>query len=136
MAMLSDSIVNKKGKLTPEEFELLKVHPLKTAHYITEVLMYPREIAIILMQHHERWDGTGYPEGRKKENIDPATRVLSVADAFEAMCSEKSYRGSMIAYDAVKNLLNDKEKRFDPSAERSEERRVGKECRSRWSPYH
>lgn len=115
MAMLSDSIVNKKGKLTPEEFELLKIHPLKTARYVTEVLMYPREIAVILMQHHERWDGTGYPEGRKKENIDPAARVLSVADAFEAMCSEKSYRGSMIAYDAVKNLLNDKEKRFDPS---------------------
>ena len=44
--------------------------------------MYPREIAVILMQHHERWDGTGYPEGRKKENIDPAARVLSVADGF------------------------------------------------------
>ena len=54
MAMLSDSIVNKKGKLTPEEFELLKVHPLKTARYVTEVLMYLREIAVILMQHHER----------------------------------------------------------------------------------
>lgn len=114
MMSVPEKIVNKKGRLTAEEFEILKVHPLKTAQTLMTVFKYSKEIATILMQHHERWDGTGYPESRKGQNIAPSARILSVADAFEAMISKKTYRNSMIAYDAVKNLLADKEKRFDP----------------------
>lgn len=115
MIAVPEQIINKKGHLTVEEFEILKAHPLKTARTVTDVLMYPKEIAVILLQHHERWDGDGYPEGRGGQDIDISARVLSVADAFEAMISEKPYHNSMTAYDALKNLLADKEKRFDPA---------------------
>ncbi len=114
MLTVPEFILNKKGKLTLDEFDQLKMHPVKAARYVTDALLFPRAIANILLQHHERWDGNGYPEGRKENMIDVSARLISVADAFEAMISEKTYRNSMIAYEAVKNLLSDKQKKFDP----------------------
>ncbi|OJF76048.1 MAG: hypothetical protein BKP49_09560 [Treponema sp. CETP13] len=115
MKYVSEKIVKKKGKLTSEEFEQLKMHTFKSAKFASDNLLYSREVASIINQHHERWDGTGYPEGRKGSEIATTARILSVADAFDAMISTKSYRNSMIAYEAVKNLLRDKGKRFDPT---------------------
>jgi HD-GYP domain-containing protein (c-di-GMP phosphodiesterase class II) len=66
------------------------------------------------MQHHERWDGSGYPQRIAGNNIDIGARIVSVADAFEAMVSQKSYRNSMVGYQAMKNLLSDNSRRFDP----------------------
>ena len=115
MFSIPSEIVNKKSKLSKEEFELLKMHTSKAARFITDVLLLPRELGIIVKQHHERFDGMGYPEGRKGEDIDISARIISVADAFDAMISEKSYRDSMIGNEAVKKMLEDNGKRFDPN---------------------
>ena len=77
-------------------------------------MLLPKELGIIVKQHHERFDGGGYPEGRKGTDIDISARIISVADAFDAMTSEKSYRDSMIGNEAVKKLLEDNGKKFDP----------------------
>lgn len=115
MLSIPNEIVNKKDKLTKEEFELLKLHCSKAARFVTDVLLLPRELGIIVKQHHERYDGLGYPDGRKGTDIDIAARIISVADAFDAMTSTKSYRDSMIGNEAVRNLLDDNGKRFDPN---------------------
>jgi HD-GYP domain-containing protein (c-di-GMP phosphodiesterase class II) len=71
-------------------------------------------VGIIALQHHERWDGEGYPRRLSGIEIDMGARIVSVADAFEAMVSEKPYRNSMMGYQAMKNLLSDNSRRFDP----------------------
>lgn len=114
MLSVPSEIVNKKTKLTAEEFELLKMHTSKAARFVSDVLLLPKDIGNIVKQHHERFDGLGYPEGRKGVQIDIAARIISVADAFEAMVNIKSYRDSMIGNEAVKKLLDDNGKRFDP----------------------
>ena len=100
----------------PADLELIKVHPLKIAKFVSDVLGYPREVSVIIMQHHEYWDGSGYPEGLKGENIDPSARILNVCDAFYTMISKKPYGNEMICYDAIKALLGAKEKLFGPNA--------------------
>ncbi|HQG40991.1 MAG TPA: HD domain-containing phosphohydrolase, partial [Spirochaetales bacterium] len=77
-------------------------------------LGYPDEVGVIVLQHHERWDGEGYPRKLKGAEIDILARIVSVADAFEAMISEKPYRNSMIGYQAMKHLMSDNGRRFDP----------------------
>jgi HD-GYP domain-containing protein (c-di-GMP phosphodiesterase class II) len=81
---------------------------------ICKELLYPEEVGVIALQHHERWDGEGYPRRLAGEAIDLGARIVSVADAFEAMVCEKPYRNSMIGYQAMKNLLSDNARRFDP----------------------
>ncbi len=110
-----DNIVKKMGKLTEEEYAQIKTHVHKAVALIIESLSYPKEIAVIILQHHERWDGKGYPDGKAGQQINLASRVLSVADAFEAMVSDKTYRTALVAHDAVKSLLQDKDTRFDPA---------------------
>ncbi|HZK20053.1 MAG TPA: HD domain-containing phosphohydrolase [Treponemataceae bacterium] len=113
MQDVPEQILDKKGALTAEEFEQLKMHTHKSSMYAENVLLYSREISLIIEQHHERWDGKGYPEGKKETEINKYARILSVAEAFDAMISKKTYRNSVSAYEAVKNLLRDKQKRFD-----------------------
>ena len=114
MLSVPQEIINKSSKLSKEEFELLKMHTSKTARFVTDVLLLPKELGMIVKQHHERFDGQGYPEGRKGSEIDISAKIISVADAFDAMISKKSYRDSMIGNEAVKKLLEDNGKRFDP----------------------
>jgi HD-GYP domain-containing protein (c-di-GMP phosphodiesterase class II) len=68
----------------------------------------------VALNHHERWDGEGYPRKTLGKDIDALARIVSVADAFEAMVSSKPYRNSMIGYAAMKALLSDNSRRFDP----------------------
>ncbi|MBQ4555125.1 MAG: HD-GYP domain-containing protein [Spirochaetaceae bacterium] len=114
MLSVPQEIINKSSKLSKEEFELLKMHTSKAARFVTDVLLLPKELGMIVKQHHERFDGQGYPEGRKGNEIDISAKIISVADAFDAMISKKSYRDSMIGNEAVKKLLEDNGKRFDP----------------------
>jgi HD-GYP domain-containing protein (c-di-GMP phosphodiesterase class II) len=115
MLSIPPEVVEKRTKLTNEEFELLKMHTTKAAKFVTDVLLLPRELGMIVKQHHERFDGLGYPEGKKGTDIDIAARIIAVSDAFEAMVSIKSYRDSMIGNEAVKKLLDDNGKHFDPN---------------------
>jgi HD-GYP domain-containing protein (c-di-GMP phosphodiesterase class II) len=114
MLRLSRGITEKKGGLSEAELEQIKSHPLHTSKIVTKELFGPNEVNLIALQHHERWDGKGYPDNLAGAAIDIGARIVSVADAFEAMVSKKSYRDSIIGYQAVKNLLADNASRFDP----------------------
>ncbi|HUI72673.1 MAG TPA: HD domain-containing phosphohydrolase, partial [Spirochaetia bacterium] len=81
---------------------------------ITKDLKYPDEVGIIALQHQERWDGQGYPRRLHGEDINISARVVAVADAYVAMINNRPHRSSMIGYSAVKNVLNDNGRHFDP----------------------
>lgn len=114
MTRIPEAIVRKQGDLAEDEMQKMRAHPLLSYKIITKELSYPEDVGRIGLQHHERWDGEGYPRKARGADIDLLARIVSVADAFEAMVSEKPYRNSMIGYAAMKNLLSDNSRRFDP----------------------
>jgi HD-GYP domain len=114
MLRIPDSIVKKKGQLAEDEAQKIRAHPLLSYRIITKEMMYPDDVGLVGLQHHERWDGEGYPRKTAGESIDVLARIVSVADAFEAMVSQKPYREPMIGYAAMKALLSDNSRRFDP----------------------
>jgi HD-GYP domain-containing protein (c-di-GMP phosphodiesterase class II) len=115
MLRLSKEITEKRGGLSNAELEQIKSHPLHTSKIVTGELFGPKEVNLIALHHHERWDGNGYPDHLSGEAIDIGARIVSLADAFEAMVSKKSYRNSIIGYHAIKNLMADNASRFDPA---------------------
>jgi HD-GYP domain-containing protein (c-di-GMP phosphodiesterase class II) len=114
MLRLPKEIVEKKGGLSAAELQRIQAHPLYTYKIVNKELLYPEDVGIVVLQHHERWDGEGYPRRISGAAIDTGARIVSVADAFEAMVSQKPYRNSMMGYQAMKNLLSDNSRRFDP----------------------
>jgi HD-GYP domain-containing protein (c-di-GMP phosphodiesterase class II) len=112
-------IVQKKGGLSPAELKRIQFHPAYTYTIVTREISLPENVGLIALQHHERWDGEGYPRNAAGEGIDIGARIVSVADAFEAMVSKKPYRKSMLGYQAMKNLLSDNMRRFDPNVIRA-----------------
>jgi HD-GYP domain-containing protein (c-di-GMP phosphodiesterase class II) len=114
MLRLPKEILDKRGGLSDAELQRMQAHPLYAYKIICKELLYPEDVGIIALQHHERWDGEGYPRRLSGIEIDMGARIVSVADAFEAMVSEKPYRNSMMGYQAMKNLLSDNSRRFDP----------------------
>ncbi|MDR1212202.1 MAG: HD-GYP domain-containing protein [Spirochaetaceae bacterium] len=114
MLRLPKEITEKKGGLSAAEIQRMQAHPLYTYKIICKELLYPEDVGVVALQHHERWDGEGYPRRISGTAIDLGARIVSVADAFEAMVSEKPYRNSMMGYQAMKNLLSDNSRRFDP----------------------
>ena len=115
MSRIPESVFKKKGKLTSQELTVIRTHPLHSYTIIAKELKYSEEIAQIALYHHERWDGKGYPKSLTGEAIPVSSRVLSVADAYIAMIGERPYREQMIGYDAIKNVISDNFKRFDPN---------------------
>ncbi len=113
MVKVPDDIISKNANLNTEEMKKMRAHPLFSYQIISKVIGYPEEIGMITLQHHERWDGKGYPRKLAEKKIAIEARIVSVADAFEAMVKEKPYRNSMIAYTAMRQLLNDNSRRFD-----------------------
>ncbi|MDR1389052.1 MAG: HD-GYP domain-containing protein [Treponema sp.] len=114
MLRLPKEITTKSGGLSDAELQRMQAHPLYTYKIITKELLYPEDVGAAAVQHHERWDGEGYPRRIGGTDIDMGARIISVADAFEAMVSEKPYRNSMMGYQAMKSLLSDNQRRFDP----------------------
>lgn len=114
MLGVSKDITEKQTKLTHQEFELLKLHLLKSARLTSEHLYYPKEVGEIIMQHHERFDGSGYPEGLEGEAIHLSARVLSLTDSFSAMICRTSYGKPLSGYETMKELSQRSDKKFDP----------------------
>jgi HD-GYP domain-containing protein (c-di-GMP phosphodiesterase class II) len=114
MLNASEQILHKKTQLTTSEYNMIKLHPLRSARYACEVLFFSKEVALIINQHHEAWNGTGYPSKLKENAIEKGARILAIADAFTAMISKKTYRDSFSGYEAIKNLMEDTQKQFDP----------------------
>ncbi len=108
-----DYILNKPAKLTPEEYEIIKRHPA-AGEEILKPVKFLQEVAKVIRQHQERWDGKGYPDGLKGEEIHLYARIVAVADAFDAMTSDRSYRKAMNVEDAVQEILNNSGTQFDP----------------------
>ena len=115
MLRLPRDILDKKGELSEEERQRMRNHPMLSHKIVTKELRYYDEVGDIVLQHHERWDGEGYPNRIAGERIELGARIVSITDAFEAMVSHKPYRTSMVGYQAMKNLLADNSRRFDPN---------------------
>jgi len=111
--VVPDSILKKPGKLTPEEYTIIKQHCYSGGQICKRVgfLMnaYP-----VVYHHHERWDGKGYPDGLPGERIPMGARIVSVVDAFDAMTSDRPYRNAMGLEDAVEILKDGAGKQWDP----------------------
>ena len=114
MFQLPKRILEKKGELTTEERKQIRSHPLLSREIVLRELSYQDEIGDIVLQHHERWDGNGYPHRLPGNGISIGARIVSIVDSFEAMVSHKPYRSSIVGYQANKNLLADNSRRFDP----------------------
>jgi diguanylate cyclase (GGDEF)-like protein/putative nucleotidyltransferase with HDIG domain len=93
-------IINKPGKLTREEFERMKVHPVVGAQ-ILECVQFPYPVVPIVRSHHERWDGTGYPDGLAGEEIPMGARIIAAVDCFDALASDRQYRRALPLEDAL-----------------------------------
>ena len=113
MLRISDTILKKKGQLSDTEMQTVAAHTVYGYKTILSEFMYTERIAMLVLQHHERWDGKGYPNGLNKESIEIGARIIAVVDAFVAMTSQKAYRSALLGYDAMKTLLADKGRRFD-----------------------
>ncbi|AOP34642.1 hypothetical protein A0128_12750 [Leptospira tipperaryensis] len=113
---IPDAILRKNGRLTSEEFEIIKTHPLIGANIIGEhetgLLKVAREICI---GHHEKWDGSGYPYGLKGEEISVSARIASVADVFDALTNNRPYKSGWPIGQAVKYIRSQAGTSFDPA---------------------
>lgn len=113
MLRIPDTILQKKGPLSDTEMQTVAAHTVYGYKAVLSEFMYTERVAQFVLQHHERWDGKGYPSGLNKEGIELGARVISVVDAFVAMTAAKAYRSALLGYDAMKTFLADKERRFD-----------------------
>lgn len=108
-----EHIISKPGKLTPEEFERMKIHPVVGAQ-ILERVRFPYPVAPIVRSHHERWDGNGYPDRLKGEQIPIGARILSVVDTLDALATDRQYRKALPLDEAVGVILAEAGEAFDP----------------------
>ena len=109
-----DAVINKPAKLTEEEYAQIKTHPVMGDRILKNIRERPK-LAIGARWHHERYDGTGYPDGLSGDKIPEEARIIAVADAYDAMTSRRSYRG-ILSQDIVRNeIKTGKGKQFDPA---------------------
>ena len=108
-----EQIINKPGKLSREEFEKMKVHPIVGSE-ILERVAFPYPVAPIVRSHHERWDGSGYPEGLSGENIPIGARILAAVDCLDALASHRQYRPALPLVEAMAKVREKAGTWFDP----------------------
>ena len=111
--MIANNILDKEGKLTNEEYDIIKTHPEK-GYKIIHSIGGMDIIANYVLQHHERYDGSGYPRKLSKEDISYEGRIICIADAFDAMTSYRSYKDQLTTEEAIIELKACKGKQFDP----------------------
>lgn len=99
-----DSILMKEGPLTDAEFEIMKQHVVHSARIIRDIRSVSPEIQKMVLGHHERWDGRGYPNGLKGDEIPLGAQIMAVADAYDAMVSDRPYRKGMPVEEAMRRL--------------------------------
>jgi putative nucleotidyltransferase with HDIG domain len=111
--IIPSNIINKVGKLTKDEYETIKTHS-EIGFRILSSSSDMRSVSNIVLNHHERWDGLGYPRGIKTEDIPLQSRIISIADAFDAMTSDRTYRETMSKEEALKEIIENSGTQFDP----------------------
>lgn len=110
---ISEAIITKNDRLTAEEYEIIKTHPARGATILEPAVFLSEKIPLI-RYHHERYDGNGYPEGLKGDEIPLLARIVCVADSFDAMTSKRAYRDVMSLDDAREEILRCSGTQFDP----------------------
>src|SRR5262249_4517638 len=105
--------LSKPARLTPEEFEKMKIHPIVGAE-ILERVKFPYPVVPIVRSHHERWDGTGYPDGLSREEIPIGARILSAVDCLDALASDRVYRKAILLDEAMQGVAEQAGKAYDP----------------------
>lgn len=110
---IPDYVINKPGKLTPEEYDIIKTHSRVGAKILQRIEGMPKLVEGARW-HHERYDGTGYPDGLVGQSIPEEARIIAVADAYDAMSSRRSYRDILPQETVRKEIENGKETQFDP----------------------
>jgi len=111
---IPDYVLNKPTTLTKEEFEIVKQHPIKGEAILKEIGRFRFKEAKWVRHHHERWDGKGYPDGLKGEEIPLPSRIIAVADVYEAMVSDRPYRKALSKEEVMKQLREMKGTALDP----------------------
>jgi len=114
MVKLPVYIIHKQSNLTDQEYNQIKTHPLLGYKALKELGKIKETSAIISLQHHEHFDGKGYPRGLRGNDIDEFARIAAIADSYEAQISNRSYRKKVYFYHAMRNLLSSGVNKFDP----------------------
>lgn len=114
MVRVPNYITEKKSSLTSDEYNRIKTHPIYGYRIITKELELTNEIATIALQHHEAYDGSGYPRKSKGDDISEFAKIVSICDTFVAMTCERSYRDEHLSYNAMKNIVSESNRRYDP----------------------
>jgi len=110
---IPQNLLNKNGRFTEDEYEFVKIHPVKSEEILSQVEEL-KDLGKIVRHHHERWDGKGYPDGLSGENIPLESRIIAVADAFEAMTAERPYKKALSLKEAIQEIEKNKGTQFDP----------------------
>ncbi len=110
---IRDSVLLKQGGLTPEELAQMRAHPLMGADILSHIEQM-KEVSRIMRAHHEKWDGSGYPEGLRGEEIPVQARIISVADAFDAITTDRPYRKAADVKTAAEEIKKFSNREFDP----------------------
>lgn len=109
---IPDGILLKSGKLTKSEFEVIKDHPL-IGFEILKNNPSLKDVPLIIKHHHERFDGTGYPDQLESDDIPIGSRIIAVADSFDAMVTRRTYKSAITFESAIEELLIESHKQFD-----------------------
>ncbi len=113
-----ESIISKPGKLTRAEFDKMKIHPVVGAE-ILERVEFPYPVVPIVRSHHERWDGSGYPDGLKGKEIPIGARILAAVDCLDALASDRQYRRALPLDQAMAKVASESGTSFDPAVVRA-----------------
>ncbi len=105
--MLPAGVLRKPGKLTPDEFEIIKTHTTEGFHLLGRYSNIPEPVKNAALMHHEKCDGSGYPYGLKGDEIDRFSKIVTIADIFDAMTSERVYRAAMCPFSVIKYFEDD-----------------------------
>lgn len=121
---ISKRILLKNGPLTDEEFDIVKKHPQDGFDYISKRFHLPYQHAATILDHHEKFDGTGYPNKKKGDEISIFGRICSVADVYDALSSKRPYRGALPVHECVEYIMGGSFTQFDPQVVSAFTRRI------------
>ena len=110
---IPNSIINKPGKLNAEEYTIIKNHVIMGYEILKQISELPA-LSVGARSHHERFDGTGYPDGKKGEDIPEIARIICVADCYDAMSSDRIYRKALPQFMVREEIERNKGTQFDP----------------------
>jgi HD-GYP domain-containing protein (c-di-GMP phosphodiesterase class II) len=113
------NIINKTTKLTPEEWDEIKKHPGYGKEYLKEIPNIPEPTKCVVFEHHENFDGTGYPRGLKEDEINRLAKVVTIADVFDALTTNRSYHKAMPPSQALNTMFGMQPGKFDPTVFKS-----------------